>query len=320
MNSPSTLPTSLELIAAVVQIDLDPVYAYAANYAGRTALAQDEDPVYLRALPRCLDMLQQAGLRATFFAVGQDLECQRHRDALSDALSQGHEVASHSQHHLLGLSAKDPETVRREICDAHDAIHTALGIQPIGFRAPGWAVSGEILRTLRELGYLYDASVLPSWFGWVENAALKILSRGRAPAGQGDWRVAFAPAEPYFPRLTAPWRRDSQRDLVEVPAGVMPFSRFPLRATLQLTAGEGLVRRSAKGLGARPLIYVFHGLDFLGSEEVDPRARSQPTANLPLTRKKEFCERIFSVMAAGRSPQTTAQLAAHLLDGDEPPH
>lgn len=304
--------------AVVIQVDLDAVYSYKASYSGQRIQPQHDDPVYTRGLPRCLDLLSAAGLRASFFVVGQDLDCGSHREVLIRALSEGHEVASHSQHHPLGLASKTPAVIRSEIENAHVAIEKGLGVPPVGFRAPGWDISGEILQTLREAEYLYDSSVLPTWVGWIENLALKLLSSLRAPAGMGDWRIAFAPAEPYFPRLEQPWRRGSQRSIVEVPAGVLPVSRIPLRSTIQLASGEVLLRRSISWLRDRPLVYTFHGLDFLGADEIDLAGARHPNVKRSLEHKIGFCRRLMSQMASGRTTLTTAQLATRMREGHAP--
>ena len=270
--------------ACLVQVDLDSSYAYKASLSGSRESRPEEDPVYTLGIPRILALLDALGLRATFFVVGQDVGFDAHARSLAAILEAGHELANHGQRHLLGLSKADDDTVAREILEAHEALDRGVGVEAVGFRTPGWDVSAGILERLAQAGYRYDSSICPTWLGG-------------------------APARPYFPNLHKPWRRGVQRELVEIPAGVMPWTRVPYSATMQMVTGDFMLERSVRSFGPTPLAYTFHGIDLVDPSEVDPVLGQHPAIRLPLERKQAALRRILGVISSGRRSITTAAAA-----------
>jgi peptidoglycan/xylan/chitin deacetylase (PgdA/CDA1 family) len=95
------------------------------------ALTYDDGPG--RSTAAVLDLLDRHGARATFFMVGS--EVQRDPDLARTVVAAGHEVGSHSMHHL------DHETVEAQVAIADmvegaRAIEQALGFDPPLYRAP----------------------------------------------------------------------------------------------------------------------------------------------------------------------------------------
>lgn len=84
--------------------------------------------------PRVLDALDAAGLRATFFCIGEQV---RQHPSLARAIVQrGHALGNHSQHHRHHFSLMGPGALRREIGAAQDTLAQATGVVPRWFRAP----------------------------------------------------------------------------------------------------------------------------------------------------------------------------------------
>ncbi len=113
------------------------------------------------ATRRILDQLAAAGVKATFFIVG---EIARTHPALVRAIHEaGHEVGSHSWNHQR-IHRFDPEGFREDLRKSKDALEQATGEAVRGFRAPtfslvkatGWAVD-----VLAECGFEYDSSIFP---------------------------------------------------------------------------------------------------------------------------------------------------------------
>ena len=104
-----------------------------------------------RALPRVLEALDEAGLRATFFVEGLNTEL--YPEALVELAAAGHEVACHGWQHER-WSALDPATERERLLRSVDGMH-ALGLRPVGFRPPGGALTAATPDLLRELGFSY---------------------------------------------------------------------------------------------------------------------------------------------------------------------
>lgn len=103
---------------------------------------------------RLLEVLQEHGVRATFFVPGFDAE--NNAGVIEAVLVAGHEVAARGyafeDHSKLG--AKERETLER----AHETLKRLTGRAPIGWRAPQGLLSPETLTHLTALGYVYDSS------------------------------------------------------------------------------------------------------------------------------------------------------------------
>jgi peptidoglycan/xylan/chitin deacetylase (PgdA/CDA1 family) len=116
--------------------------------ARRLALTFDDgpDPVWT---PRVLDVLGQAGVRGTFFLVGE-------RAARAPALArrmaaEGHEIGNHSwSHRSLWLCG--PRATAREIARAHVALTSLTGVAPRHFRPPWGMVNAALFPALRRVG------------------------------------------------------------------------------------------------------------------------------------------------------------------------
>lgn len=67
---------------------------------GVVYLTFDDGPIP-EVTPWVLDVLDQFGVKATFFMVGQNVE--RHPELLKEILKRGHKAANHSLHHIRGL-------------------------------------------------------------------------------------------------------------------------------------------------------------------------------------------------------------------------
>ena len=108
-----------------------------------------------RALPRILGLLDELGLRATFFVEGRNAEL--YPDALVGLDAAGHEVAYHGWCHeqWTELSpSREAELLRRGV----EAMG-ALGLRPRGFRPPGGRLTGTSATALRDLGFTYCSPV-----------------------------------------------------------------------------------------------------------------------------------------------------------------
>jgi peptidoglycan/xylan/chitin deacetylase (PgdA/CDA1 family) len=104
-----------------------------------------------RALPRVLEALDAAGLRATFFVEGLNTEL--YPDTLRELDARGHEVACHGWRHER-WAALDPATERERLTRSVEGMR-ALGLDPRGFRPPGGELTEATPALLRELGFSY---------------------------------------------------------------------------------------------------------------------------------------------------------------------
>ncbi len=312
---------------AAISVDLDEIGCYAAIH-GLAVPRGREHPIYERALPRLARFFDDLGVRATFFAVGQDAEDDAKGRALRALVERDHEIASHSQRHLYDLTRRDRATMRREVEESLDAIERAVGQRPRGFRAPGYTITNELFALLRELGLAYDSSVFPCPPYYAPKALTIALLRLRAALGRGresrslvdDPRVLLAPADPYFPadRAGAYFRRGPRGGLVEVPIGVTRGAHLPFIGTSVVLAGRRGARLLARQMVGRPVVVLeLHGIDLAdasadGLEWLAPR---QPDLARTLEAKRAALEAAIEVLAAnGYRFVTTLEAALSVAD------
>src|ERR1700680_1732184 len=120
---------------ASLSLDLDNQWSYMKTHGDQ---GWDDYPSYLDVVvPQFLIFLAARGLRITCFVVGQDAALERNRDALAALSAGGHEIGNHSFRHEPWLHLYSEEELETELEQAEEAIGTATGQRPIGFRGPG---------------------------------------------------------------------------------------------------------------------------------------------------------------------------------------
>ena len=107
-------------------------------------------------LPRLLDLLDEFGLRATFFVPGRAAET--YPEALRETAERGHEIACHG-YAYENFSLLDRDEQRRRLERAAAAIEGACGRRPAGFRAPIGDLTLETLDIARQLGMRYSSDL-----------------------------------------------------------------------------------------------------------------------------------------------------------------
>jgi peptidoglycan-N-acetylglucosamine deacetylase len=97
------------------------------------------DPDYT---PQILDVLQQYGIKATFFCIGRQVEA--YPQIVRQAYETGHVIGNHSWTHPdLGLlPASD---ILSELNHTFSAIQEAIGVQSTFFRPPFGSLSAQVL-------------------------------------------------------------------------------------------------------------------------------------------------------------------------------
>lgn len=82
--------------------------------------------------PRVLDILEAAGVRASFFCVG--IEARRHPALVREIVARGHGVENHSMHHLKRFATLGPRRMAAEVADAQACLGEIAGRTPAFFR------------------------------------------------------------------------------------------------------------------------------------------------------------------------------------------
>jgi len=94
-----------------------------------------DDGPYPQTTPLILKILQEEGVKATFFVLGKQVE--RYPDLLKAEYEQGQGIGNHSYSHDYHALYSNPEAFLAEIKRTEDLIFKAIGTRPRIVRAPG---------------------------------------------------------------------------------------------------------------------------------------------------------------------------------------
>ena len=108
-------------------------------------------------VPRILDLLQRHAIPASFFvpAVIAKLYPEEQRRVVKE----GHEVGIHGWIHERN-SILAPKDEHELMLRSAEALAQITGTPPVGMRTPSWDFSQATLAIVRELGLLYDSSLM----------------------------------------------------------------------------------------------------------------------------------------------------------------
>src|SRR3954452_19722880 len=152
----------------------------------------DED-----ATPALLDVLDQLGLKATFFVVGEQLL--RNHAIARDAAGRGHELALHCFAHRSHDELSPPES-RDEVARGVGAFEAAIGSKPRFYRPPYGRFHEWSYAACRDLGLepVYWSAWGSDWEDIGPERIAEVVSRdlqpGPIPLLHGSARYANRPS------------------------------------------------------------------------------------------------------------------------------
>jgi peptidoglycan/xylan/chitin deacetylase (PgdA/CDA1 family) len=309
-----------------VSIDLDGIACYYRIHGLGNAPAELEHVILERALPRAAALFAQRKLHVTWFVIGRDADGDAalpghparvaNAERLRTLFEHGDELGNHSYSHPYELARLSAAAIDDEItnCDRVLRDITKAGVR--GFRAPGYDVSPPMLDTLARLGYRYDSSVFPAPGYYAAKAAvmtaLGVLGR---PSGAvlTNPRALAAPADPYRPSMTAPWRR-GQAPVVELPVAVTPYTRVPAIGTTLLVAPAWVRAKLIDWMARRGFFNLeLHGIDFADADQdgiPGELVDHQPDLRIPIDDKLARLDAILDEIARRWQFATLAEVAA----------
>jgi len=107
--------------------------------------------------PRILRLLERYGIPATFFMPA--VSALIHPDEPRAVATAGHELGIHSWIHEFNSTL--PYEAERDLAfRARDVLASLSGQDPVGMRTASWDFSPSTLRIIREMGLLYDSSLM----------------------------------------------------------------------------------------------------------------------------------------------------------------
>lgn len=308
-----------------VSIDLDAIACYYRIHGLGEPPAELEHAILERALPRAANLFARRGLRVTWFVVGRDADAGA---ALPDRAARaanaarlailarnGDELANHSYSHPYELARQGAAAAEAEIAGCDRVLRAITGAAPRGFRAPGYDISPAMLEALARHGYRYDSSIFPAPGYYAAKAAvMAALALARRPSGAvlTNPRALAAPAAPYRPAMTAPWRR-GQSPVVELPVAVTPWARIPAIGTSLIVAPAPLRDRIVAAMRRRDFFnFELHGIDFADAHQdgiPGELVARQPDLRIPIAEKLARLEALLDDLGRTWTFATLAEVA-----------
>ncbi|MFJ9949572.1 polysaccharide deacetylase family protein [Kitasatospora sp. NPDC091207] len=165
--APSRAPSATASATATASAPAAPAASGSPVAAPRKLTAAESKPVYEldaerkvvaltiddgpdpRHTPTVLALLEQHGIRATFFLIGENAV--EHPDLVREIAARGHHIANHTWTHpdLRGLS---DAKIRDELERTSELLNKTTGKPPTWFRAPGGDWSTASLKIAADLG------------------------------------------------------------------------------------------------------------------------------------------------------------------------
>ena len=222
-----------------------------------------------RNVERILTLLEQEGVRATFFTLGWVAE--RYPALVRRIVAQGHELASHGYGHERA-NELDPAAFKHDVTSAKAVLEDVGGVAVKGYRAPSFSIGRDNLwafETLSRAGYRYSSSVYPihhDHYGMPDSprfayrvacgllevpvTTLRFFNRNVPSSGGGYFRLLPYPVTRWMLRRVNrdeqesaifyfhPWEIDSEQPRIE---GIDARTRF--RHYVNIAYNEGKLKR-----------------------------------------------------------------------------
>jgi polysaccharide deacetylase family protein (PEP-CTERM system associated) len=213
----------------------------------------------VRNVDRILELLDEVGVKGTFFVQGRVAET--FRELPARLVAEGHEVQSHGYSHRA-LYTMSPRELRDELERAKKTVEDASGTRVWAFRAPDFSIHRSnlwALEVLAEVGFEVDSSIFPA----------RSSRYGIAGWGLGPERV----------------RLPGGREILEVPVAIWPVAgvRLPVAGGGYLRVLPGaLVERAIRAVteSERPVVLYCHPYEF------SPRELDGYRGEVPWSRRR----------------------------------
>lgn len=278
---------------ASLSLDLDNKWSYMKTHGDPNWVSY---PSYLDiVVPRILKLLKEEDLKITFFIVGQDAAIESNQPALKSIADAGHEIGNHSFKHEPWMQLYTPQEVEDELSKTEAILESVTGQKTIGFRAPGYSISDDVLNVLSRRGYTYDCSTFPTYLGSLARAyyfmTSKLTEEQKADRQQlfGTFRDGRRTNKTY-------WVETKDRRMIEIPVTTFPVFKTPFHTSYVLyisaysrflaLAYFRMAMLTCRATGIQPSI-LLNPLDFLGVDDNQPEMAFFPAMNLPAEPKIE---------------------------------
>lgn len=144
---------------AVLSFDVDaesPILAQGRRYADHAMVMTHQAYGPLVGVPRLLELLDDFGIKATFFVPG--LTADRYPQTVERIAAAGHEIGHHSYSHRSPVDLG--QAGEREDFERALAALERVGVVPRGHRAALWEASWDTPALVAEYGLEYDSTLM----------------------------------------------------------------------------------------------------------------------------------------------------------------
>lgn len=287
---------------ASISLDLDNQWSYMKIHGDE---GWDQYPSYFDVfVPYVLDVLDEAGLKITFFIVGKDTEKKENRPFIKMIADRGHEIGNHSYNHESWMQSLSYQEVEREVIKAEVAISLVTGQRTIAFRGPGFSWSKDVLKVLESRGYKFDASTLPTFLGPL--ARMYYFSKSRLSKQErqsrkelfGNWSDGLRDLRPYK------WNLGDGKNIVEMPVTTIPGLKLPFHlsyliylSTFSMSFMNVYLEMAIRlcKLTKTPVNFLLHPLDLIGGDQINQLAFF-PGMNIPSAKKKDVFKHVIQTL------------------------
>lgn len=119
---------------------------------------QQASPALGRQTQVLLDLLDELGVKATFFILG--MAARAHPRLVEAVAGAGHEIGCHGDAHRP-VHSQEPAEFAADLRAGREVIETITGQRPVGFRAPAFSITAGsrwAFDVLADEGFAYDSS------------------------------------------------------------------------------------------------------------------------------------------------------------------
>jgi polysaccharide deacetylase family protein (PEP-CTERM system associated) len=107
---------------------------------------------------RILELLDKYNIKATFFVLGWIAE--RFPEVVKEIHTKGHEIGSHGYGHIINYKLSKEELFN-DLSKSKDILEGIIGEKVLGYRAPNFSITKDVIEILENIGFKYDSSYHP---------------------------------------------------------------------------------------------------------------------------------------------------------------
>ena len=191
---------------------------------------------------------------------------------------------SHSHHHWYDLATRPYDHIVADLRTSRERLAELTGLEPPGFRAPGYTQSVSLQQAVHDVGFHWSSSILPSpaYFVLRQGVRLRARLRGGHSASQRGRLRDFTPfyargAASSSPSTTTPWYR-------EIP--ITTVAGLPWLGTTMVmlpdAAGAALTAIALRRSPPATTVFELHAADVVDGSFLPP---DQPDARISFADK-----------------------------------